>query len=168
MPRSLVNEAITASELYLTDDEGVQRGLVTREQALALARERGCDLVQDAVFSSPPRCRLVMRGRATAEAARAARIAGGGPPKEIRVGTSMGAGDVQTRRRQAAKLLAAGYSVKLSARLAKAERANPVAARALLEGLARDLFTEGRVARKPFGESGALSMLLEPRDASAE
>lgn len=168
MARPPINEAITASELYLTDDEGAERGLVTRERALALARERGCDLVQDGVFSSPPRCRLVPLGRAAAQAARAARIASGGSPKEVRVGTGMGAGDVQTRRRQAAKLLAAGYSVKLSARLAKAERANPIAARALLEGLARDLATEGRVTRKPFGESGALSMLIEPLDARDE
>ena len=158
-----MNEAITASELYLTDEQGADHGLVTHEQALAMARARGCDLVQNAVFSSPPRCRLAPAGRADAQAARAARIADGGPPKEIRVGTAMGAGDVQTRRRQAAKLLAAGYSVKLSARLAKPERANPTAARALLNELARDLTAEGRVTRKPFGESGALSMLIEPR-----
>jgi len=30
--------------------------------------------------------------------------------------------------------------------------------------LARDLTEEGRVERKPFGESGALSMLLAPRE----
>jgi translation initiation factor IF-3 len=160
-----MNEAITASELYLTDEQGADYGLVTREQALALARARECDLVQDAVFSSPPHCRLAPAGHAVAQAAREARIAAGGAPKEIRVGTAMGTGDVQTRRRQAAKLLAAGYSVKLSARLAKAERANPTAARALLEGLARELAAEGRVTRKPFGESGALSILIEPRDA---
>lgn len=165
MAQLLVNEAIVASELFLIDDGGNDLGLVTRERALTLAGARGCDLVQDAVFSSPPRCRLVASGRAATSAARAARIAAGGPPKEIRVGTAMGAGDVQTRRRQAAKLLVAGYSVKLSARLAKAERSNPTAARALLESLARDLAAEGHVTRKPFGESGALSMLLEPNDS---
>ncbi len=54
--------------------------------------------------------------------------------------------------------------MKLTARLAKAERANPAKARALLESLSRDLAEKGRVERKPFGESGALSMLLAPRD----
>ena len=76
----------------------------------------------------------------------------------------MAAHDVQTRRRQAAGLLAKGYAVKLSARLAKAERANPAAVRALLEDLARGLADEGRVARKPYNEAGALALLLAPRE----
>ncbi len=164
MARTLINGAIVADEILLRDEDGAEQGRVSRAAALALARERGCDLVQDEVFSSPPRCRLVPAGSATTQAAREARIAAGGPPKEIRVSTAMGTHDVETRRRQAASLLAKGYTVKLSARLAKAERANPAKARALLESLSRDLAEKGRVERKPFGESGALSMLLAPRD----
>jgi len=162
--RTLINEQIVADEVRLYDEDEAELGLVARAAALALARERGCDLVQDEIFSSPPRCRLVPTGSATGLAARAARIAAGGPPKEIRVSTTMGTHDVETRRRQAAGLLDKGYTVKLTARLAKAERANPAKARALLDELARGLTTEGRVERKPFGESGALSMLLAPRE----
>ena len=161
MARTLINEAIVADEVRLSDRDGADLGLVSRDAALGLARAQDCDLVQDAVFSSPPRCRLVPVGAATA-AARAARIAAGGPPKELRVGTAMGAHDVETRRRQAAGQLAKGYTVKLTARLAKTERANPIKARALLEGMARDLADEGRVERKPFGESGALALILAP------
>jgi len=164
MARVLINEQIVADEVWLYDENGAELNLVPRVAALALARERGCDLVQDEVFSSPPRCRLVPTGSAAGLAARAERIAADGPPKEIRVGTAMGTHDIETRRRQAAGLLDKGYTVKLTARLSKAERANPAKARALLEGLARDLAEEGRVERKPFGESGALSMLLAPRE----
>ena len=164
MARVLTNEQIVADEVRLYGEDGAELGLVARATALALARERGYDLVQDEVFSSPPRCRLVARGSAAGLATRAERIAAGGPPKEIRVGTAMGTHDVETRRRQAAGLLHKGYTVKLTARLAKAERANPVKARALLERLAHSLTEEGRVERKPFGESGALSVLLAPRE----
>ncbi len=165
MARTLINEAIMADEVLLYDQGGTDLGRASHAAALALARERGCDLVQDEVFSSPPRCRLVPAGDAgRLHAAREARIAAGGPPKEIRVTTAMGVHDVETRRRQAAALLARGHAVKLTARLAKAERANPVKARALLEALARDLSDEGRVERKPFGESGALALVLAPRD----
>lgn len=163
MARTPVNKAIVADEVLLYDEDGADLGRVPRDAALNVARERGCDLVQEAIFSSPPRCRLVPAGRAATQAARDARMAAGGPPKEIRVSTAMGAHDVEMRRRQAAGLLAKGYAVKISARLAKAERANPVVARALLERLARELADEGRVERKPFGESGALSLLLAPR-----
>ena len=163
MAQVLINEHIVADEVRLNDENGEDRGLVATAAALALARGRGCDLVQDEIFSSPPRCRLVPTGGATGLAARAERIAAGGPPKDIRVSTTMGIHDVETRRRQAAGLLDKGYTVKLTARLAKAERANPAKARALLESLSRDLAEKGRVERKPFGESGALSMLLAPR-----
>jgi len=163
MARTLVNEAIVADEVRLHGADGADLGLVSRAAALVLARAHGCDLVQDEVFSSPPRCRLVPRGSAATGAAREARIAAGGPPKEIRVSTAMGTHDIETRRRQAAGLLTKGYTVKLSARLTRAERANPAKARALLEGMARDLADEGRVERKPFGESGALALLLAPK-----
>jgi len=162
--RTLINEAIVADEVRLHGADGADLGLMSRAAALALARAQGCDLVQDEVFSSPPRCRLVSSGSAAPEAARAARIAAGGPPKEIRVSTAMGAHDVETRRHQAAGLLTKGHTVKVSARLARAERANPAKARALLEAMARDLADEGRVERKPFGESGALALLLAPRE----
>jgi translation initiation factor IF-3 len=163
--RRLVNEAIRADEVLLSDENGADLGPVTRAAALALARTHGCDLVQDGAFSSPPRCHLVPAGHAAAQAARATRSrAIGGPPKEIRVSTAMAAHDVETRRRQAAGLLARGYTVKLSARLAKAERANPAAARALLDDLARGLADAGRVARKPYNEAGALALLLAPRE----
>ena len=168
MVRRLVNEAIRADEVLLVDENGADLGAVARAEALALARARRCDLVQDGAFSSPPRCHLVPAGDAAAQAARATRYraAGpiGGPPKEIRVSTAMAAHDVETRRRQAAGLLARGYTVKLSARLAKAEHANPAAARALLEDLAGGLADVGRVARKPYNEAGALALLLAPRD----
>jgi translation initiation factor IF-3 len=162
--RRLVNEAIRADEVLLSDENGADLGPVARAEALALARAHGCDLVQDGAFSSPPRCHLVPAGHATAQAARPTHDRSGGPPKEIRVSTAMAAHDVQTRRRQAAGLLARGYTVKLSARLAKAERANPAAARALLEDLARELADAGRVARKPYNEAGALALLLAPRE----
>ena len=165
MARRLVNEAIRADEVLLVDENGADLGLVSRARALALARTRGRDLVQDGAFSSPPRCHLAAPGGAAARAARSARLAQDGPPKEIRVSTAMAAHDVQTRRRQAAGLLAKGYTVKLSARLAKAERANPAAARALLDELARELADEGRVARKTYNEAGALALLLAPREA---
>ncbi len=137
MARTLINERIMAVEVRLSDERGADLGVVPRAEALALARDKGCDLVQDDYSSSPPRCRLASkttgRGRDRAEQRR------GDEPKELRVSTAMGTHDVETRARQAAGLLAKGYSVKLSARLAKAERAKPIAARALLEGLARDL-----------------------------
>ena len=162
MARVLTNDAIVASVVTVVDERGSDLGRMDRSRALTLARERGCDLVQDGSYSSPPLCRLQPAGQAAVEAAREARIERGGPPKEIRVGAAMGAHDLEARRRQAASLLSRGYTIKLSARLSKGERANPVAARTLLLRLADDLAADGRPAGKPFGESGALSLVMAP------
>jgi len=165
MPKTLVNGDITASEVDLCDENGAALGVKSREEALALARGRGFDLVQDGMFSSPPLCRLVVPGGAQQADARAARIAIGGPPKEMRLTTAMGAHDVDIKKRQAGDLLDKGYSVKLTVRLAKQERASPGAARNLLDILTRELAEQGSPAGKPHGESGALVVLLEPRPA---
>ena len=66
MVRRLVNEAIRADEVLLSDENGADLGPVTRAEALALARAHGCDLVQDGAISSPPRCHLVPAGYAAA------------------------------------------------------------------------------------------------------
>lgn len=165
MPRALVNGDITASEVDLFDENGLGLGIKSREAALMLAKERGFDLVQDGMFSSPPRCRLVVPGGTQQAEARAARIAAGGPPKEMRLTTTMGLHDVAVKKRQAGDLLDKGYSVKLTVRLAKQERANPSAARNLLDILSRELAEQGSPAGKPHGEAGAFVLLLEPRDA---
>ncbi|HZS91458.1 MAG TPA: translation initiation factor IF-3 [Chloroflexota bacterium] len=159
MPRQLINEAITAGEVVLIDQDGADRGIMSRAEALSLARAQGCDLVQDGTFSSPPTCRLLVRGAA----ARASRVAADAPPKEIRISTAMGAHDLETRRRQAADLLARGHRVKLSSRLQPSERSNQTAARALLESTARQLSDSASVERNVFNEKGALSILLAPR-----
>ncbi len=165
MPKALVNGDITASEVDLFDENGAALGVKSRETALTLARARGFDLVQDGMFSSPPRCRLVVPGGTQQAEARAARIAAGGPSKEMRLTTAMGAHDVDVKKRQTGDLLDKGYSVKLTVRLTKQERASPAAARNLLDILSRELAGQGSPVGKPHGESGALVLLLEPRDA---
>lgn len=160
----LINEAIRATEVLVFDEDGADLGIMTRAAALAMARHRGRDLVQVDIASSPPPCRLI-DARAHKETldrqARAERLVDA-PPKELRLRTATGAHDVATQTRKAAQLLAAGHQVKISVALEKSQRANPAAARTLLDGIVRDLGPVASVARKPFSEKGMLSVLLSP------
>ncbi|GAC1433510.1 MAG: translation initiation factor IF-3 [Chloroflexota bacterium] len=159
-----VNEAIRAREVLLLDEHGNNLGIVSREEALALARGRGMDLLQLAMASSPPRCRLGDARSQQETAARQARAqrAGNASPKELRLRTATGAHDVATQVRRAAQLLAAGHQVKVTVLLDKAERGNPTAARVLLASIARDLGPTARQEGKPVPEKGALSLLFSP------
>ncbi len=54
---------IQARELRVIDDEKNQLGILTRQQALDLAREKGLDLVEIAPTAQPPVCRIMDYGK---------------------------------------------------------------------------------------------------------
>lgn len=51
-------------------DDGTQMGILTRDEALRLAEEKGLDLVEIAARSSPPVCRIMDYGRFKYEASK--------------------------------------------------------------------------------------------------
>ncbi|MFC1479281.1 translation initiation factor IF-3 [Planctomycetota bacterium] len=59
----LVNENIKADKLLLIDDNANKIGLKTKLDALALAKERGMDLVVVAPNADPPVCKIMDYGR---------------------------------------------------------------------------------------------------------
>lgn len=66
MPKDLgprVNERITIRQVRLIDHEGVNRGVVTREEALRIAQDAELDLVEVNAKSRPPVCRVMDFGR---------------------------------------------------------------------------------------------------------
>jgi translation initiation factor IF-3 len=156
---------IRSDEVWLFDDAGNDLGFVPTPRAQALARERGLSLVRLDQLSSPPRYALRDAGAHEKEAARAARIAAGAgaPPKEIRLRLAIGAADLETRRRNAASLLAGGHRVKLRVEMDPGQRSNPAPARAMLDALIKGLAAEGQPDGKPFNEKGAVAVVLAPR-----
>ena len=58
-----INGGIKASVVRLIDGSNNQVGIVDRDEALAMAREAGLDLVEVAPTSDPPVCRLMDYGK---------------------------------------------------------------------------------------------------------
>jgi len=58
-----INEMIQANEIRVIDDEKKQLGVLTPMQALAIAREKGMDLVEIAPQAAPPVCRIMDYGK---------------------------------------------------------------------------------------------------------
>ena len=77
----MMNEKIKAREVELTGLNGEELGVVSRDEALALAKRHKADLVCTSLFSSPPPCKLVSRGQAKQEAVKAKQQVSGGPIK---------------------------------------------------------------------------------------
>lgn len=142
----IMNEQIKASEVLLTGTDGEDLGVVSRDEALALARKLKVDLVCTSLLSSPPPCRLVGRGAARDERNRERREERkreqSAKVKEIRLTAHIEEHDYETKRRQADKLLAAGDAVQLTVKLSNAKEGP--AAKELLERLAKDLSGVGK------------------------
>ena len=58
-----MNEQIRIPQLRVVDEEGDQLGVLDRNEALDIARERGLDLVEVAPNARPPVCRIMDYGK---------------------------------------------------------------------------------------------------------
>lgn len=141
----VMNEKIRASEVLLTGLSGESLGVMTKDEALALARELKADLVCVSLMSSPPPCKLVGRGQAKqlqSKESRAERVKEQpAKVKELRLTPHIEEHDYDTKLRQAEKLLQAGNAVQLVVRIQGKEGAQ---AKALLERLVADLKASGK------------------------
>ncbi|MEC0168367.1 translation initiation factor IF-3 [Paenibacillus graminis] len=150
----LLNEQIRASEVVLTGLRGEQLGVVSRLEALALAKAAGADLVCTSLMSSPPPCSLMAKGKAKASAQKetaaggksgADRQAGGNGKKEkvkeLRFTAQIEEHDYDTKLRQADKHLRSGKPVQLVVKASGAKEA--AAAKAVIERLVADLKEAG-------------------------
>ncbi|EGG34670.1 translation initiation factor IF-3 [Paenibacillus sp. HGF5] len=139
----MMNEKIKAREVELTGLNGEELGVVSKDEALALAKRHKADLVCTSLFSSPPPCKLVSRGQAKQEAVKAKQQVSGGliKVKEFRLSVHIEDHDYDTKLSQMHKLLAAGKAVQPVIRIQGKEGE---AARKLLERLVQDLAEVGK------------------------
>jgi translation initiation factor IF-3 len=142
----ILNEQIKASEVQLTGLQGEYLGIVSRDEALSLAKQYKVDLVCTSLMSSPPPCKLISRGAARQNADQANKktlSAEAVKVKEIRLTAHIEAHDYETKQRQAEKLLASGCAVQLVVRLQGKEGPK---AKELLEQMLKSLVLSGTKA----------------------
>lgn len=63
MNKHKINNQITAPELRVADETGQQIGVISRDEALKLAQEKGLDLVEVAPMAKPPVARIMDYGK---------------------------------------------------------------------------------------------------------
>ena len=142
----IMNEQIKATEVRLTGLNGEDLGIVSRTEALELARRHKVDLVCESLFSSPPPCRLIGKGAAKERESRQRRddrLQGqAAKTKEIRLTPRIEDHDYETKLRQAEKQLQAGHAVQLVVKLAGSKEG--AAAKELLERMSKELAVSGK------------------------
>lgn len=117
----------------MIDETGKQIGVMRTEEALAVAKERGLDLIQITEKVEPPVCKMGDYGKyiyQQEKKTRKGRKHERGELKEIRLTFAISANDLATRAGQAKKFLLRGNKVKVVLRLRGREKA--------LEGYAKE------------------------------
>ncbi|HET8992012.1 MAG TPA: translation initiation factor IF-3 [Candidatus Saccharimonadales bacterium] len=113
-----LNDQIRASKLRVIDEDGKQLGILSKDEALSLARERELDLVEISPNADPPVCKIVDWGKfnyqRTKQLQKNRKQAKTLEMKQIRLGLKIGLHDLTIKMRQASKFLEAGHKVKVT------------------------------------------------------
>lgn len=162
-----INERISYPNLRVVDADGSQLGVITREAALEVARERELDLVLVSEKADPPVCRVMDYGKYKFEQEKKAKEAKKKSHqtevKEVKMRYKIDSHDYQVRIGQASRFLKAGDKVKCTVIFRGREIQHTALAEALLLRMAKDLEENAELQQPPKREGRNMIMFLSPR-----
>ena len=164
-----INEEIRDKEVRLIDSDGSQLGIVSLQQAMDTAIQRGLDLVKIAPKAEPPVCRVMDYGKCRFEQAKKEKEARKNQKvvdiKEVRLSAKIDVADFNVRVKQAEKFLKSGDKVKASIRFRGREMAHTEIGADLLGRFAEECGDVANLDKKPNMEGRHMIMFLSPKTA---
>lgn len=138
------NERIRAREVRLISPEGNQIGVVSRDEALSLAKQVGLDLVEISASARPPVCRILDFGKYMYEQSKRqkenkAKGSTAAKIKEVKFRVRIEEHDYVTKLRHAEEFLYKGSKVKISLMYRGRENEHKELGIEVLRRAARDL-----------------------------
>ncbi len=162
-----INEEIRGKELRVIDSDGSQLGILTSQQALALAEEKNLDLVMISPQAKPPVCKIMDYGKYRFEQARREKEKRKNQKvvdiKEVRLSLNIETHDFNTKLNHALKFLGKGDKVKVSIRFRGREMGHPELGQAILEKFADACAEAAVVEKQPKLEGRSMLMFLAPK-----
>ena len=161
-----INDAITARQVRVIDDEGGQLGVLGIQQALALAEEQGLDLVEVSPQAEPPVCRIMDYGKYKYQQAKRASEAKKKQVKveikEVKMRPKTEEHDFQFKMKHARRFLEEGNKVKLTIMFRGRENAHPEQGMSQLEKAVEALKDVGQVEAQPTKMGRFMTMMVGP------
>lgn len=161
-----VNERIRVPRVLVVDDDGTKLGEFLTEDAMALAREKGLDLVEVAPMARPPVCRITDFGKLKyekkkrdAEARKRQVIV---EVKEIKLRPKTDDHDLDVKERAIRRFLEEGDKVKITVRFRGREIAHRDIGEDQCRLLAERLGEAAVVEQAPRMDGRQMVMLLAP------
>lgn len=162
-----MNERIRAREIRVIGDEGEQFGVMTVNEAIALATEKNLDLVEISPNATPPVCKIMDYGKFKYEKTKKDKENKKKQKnvviKEIRLKPHIDEHDKETKISQIEKFIAKEYKVKVSLRLTGREKLHADTAVKILDAFAEH-FEETAIVEKKYGKEQLQKfVLLSPK-----
>ena len=162
-----LNEEIRDKEIRVIGEDGAQLGIMSAEQANAMADEQGLDLVKISPNAVPPVCKIMDyskfcfdQKKREKEAKKNQRVV---EVKEIRMSPSIDTNDLNTKIKAAQKFLADGNRVKVSVRFRGREMAHTNLGEKLLMEFADACASCATMEKNPKLEGRFMGMFLAPK-----
>jgi translation initiation factor IF-3 len=120
------NGKIRAREVRVIDDAKQQLGVMSLNEALRLAQEKGLDLVEVAARATPPVCRIVNYGKFLYEESKRDSHARqpAGKMKEVQISPTIDPHDLATKRDHAIRFLCDDMKVRVKLRFRGRQKAH--------------------------------------------
>ena len=164
-----INDRISYPQLRVVDSDGSQLGVISREDALEVSKERELDLVLVSEKADPPVCRIMDYGKFKFEQEKKAKEAKKKSHqtevKEVKMRYKIDSHDYDVRIGQAQRFLKAGDKVKCTVIFRGREIQHTALAEVLLRRMAKDLEEPAEVQQPPKREGRNMIMFLTPRKA---
>ena len=151
----------------MIDDTGAQLGIMPPPQALAIAKQKGLDLVEISPTANPPVCRIMDFGKYQYQEQKRAREARKHQKvievKEIKFRPKVDEHDYQFKKKHIERFLGEGDKVKATIFFRGRENAHPEIGRRILERLIEELSDIGVIETEPQKEGNQLHTIIAPR-----
>ena len=143
------------------------RGIVSLDEALAIADEAGLDLVNISPNADPPVCKVLDYGKYRYEQQKKEKSAKKNQKvteiKEIRLSASIENHDIEVKAKAARKFLADGDKVKVSLRFRGREMGYTQLGFDAMNKFAELVSEEGEIEKEPKMEGRRMNMFLTPK-----
>ena len=147
--------------------EGEQVGILTRDEALAMAQEVGMDLVEIQPNGDPPVCRIMDFGKFKFDAQKKAHAAKKKQKqveiKELKFRPVTDVGDYTIKMRNLRRFLEEGDKVKITIRFRGREMAHQDLGRAMVDKISAEIAEEAVIEQYPRMEGRLMVMMIAPK-----
>ena len=163
-PRS--NNRISSPEVQVIDSSGENLGVINTNEAIAMAKEEGLDLIEIAPNAKPPVCKIIDMGKYKYDAQKKANVAKKKQKivllKEIKMRPVTETHDYDFKVKNAKKFIGKGDKVKFTIRFKGRELQHSHLGRELMDKIKVDMQDIGKVELHPKFDGKQMIMVIQP------